>query len=432
MKKRPSVQYGAVKKSSIIKHGPGPEITTLPNGIRIVSEFIPDVQSFSLGIWIASGSRDEVNENEGVYHFLEHLAFRRTEYRSTKALADAFEQMGAYSNAFTTKEHTCFYVRALSKDFAKVYALMSELTLSPAIDPRDIEKERKIIIEEINSCEDEPEEVIFEAGEQLLFGKHPLAHPITGTIETISSLDRSDLITSRVAMYQPDRIVIAVAGNIPHDVIVEYVSQTFTMPKNKKSIESRRKPRAHKVKHEMLNRSFQQGHVLLGRVTGGLFSPERYALILLNVILGEGMSSRLYQSIREKHGLGYTVYSSLDLYTDSGTLYMYTACDNAKIERAKDAILHECHRLIHSAPIGKKELERAKAQVRASIIMSLESMSARMQAIGRGLLEEGKIEPVEETISKIDAVTEQEIANIVNQYCETDGWSSVLIQSSQH
>ena len=421
MKKRSSVQSGAMQKSSSMRIGPGPEITTLPNGVRIVSEYIPDVLSFSLGIWIASGSRDEEKGKEGAYHFLEHLAFRRTEYRSTKALADAFEQMGAYSNAFTTKEHTCFYVRALSKDFAKVYGLMAELTLSPALDSRDIEKERNIIIEEINSCEDEPEEVIFEAGEQLLFGSHTLAHPITGTIDTISALERSDLVEARAEMYRPDRIVIAVAGNIPHDLIVEFVANTFTMPKSLKS----------KVKQEIQARTYQQAHVLLGRMTSGLFSEERYGLLLLNIILGEGMSSRLYQSIREKHGFGYTVYSSLDLFTDSGTLYMYTACDNSNIERARDTILNECNRMMHSAPVGKKELKRAKAQVKASIIMSLESMSARMQAIGRGLLEEGKIESVEETISKIDAVTEQEIAGIIDNYCEPDGWSTVLIES-QH
>ena len=428
MKKRTSVQQSSAQYATM-RIGPGPEITTLPNGIRIVSEYIPDVQSFSLGIWIASGSRDEEKGKEGAIHFLEHLAFRRTEYRSTKALADAFEQMGAYANAFTTKEHTCFYVRALSKDFSKVYGLMSELTLSPALDERDIEKERKIIIEEINSCEDEPEEVIFEAGEQLLFGSHSLAHSITGTIETISSLHRNDLVKARAEMYRPDRIVIAVAGNIPHDEIVEHVAQTFTMPKTKHATVIRRKPRVHKVGQERHVRTFQQGHVLLGRTTTGLFSDERYGLILLNIILGEGMSSRLYQSIREKHGLGYTVYSSLDLYTDSGTLYLYTACDNANIERARDAILHECKRLMHAAPVGKKELERSKAQVRASIIMSLESMSARMQAIGRGLLEEGKIESVQETISKIDAVNEQDIAKIIDTYCETDGWSTVLLES---
>lgn len=430
MKNRRTVHKGTMHKNASMKIGPGPEITTLPNGIRIVSEYIPDVQSFSLGIWIASGSRDEEKGKEGAIHFLEHLAFRRTEYRSTKALADAFEQMGAYSNAFTTKEHTCFYVRALSKDFSKVYALMSELTLSPALDERDIEKERKIIIEEINSCEDEPEEVIFEAGEQLLFGSHALAHPITGTIDTISSLDRADLVRARAEMYRPDRIVIAVAGNIPHDVIVEHVAQTFTMPNTNHSKVNRRKPRAHKAGQERFVRTFQQGHVLLGRATTGLFSDDRYGLILLNIILGEGMSSRLYQSIREKHGLGYTVYSALDLYTDSGTLYLYTACDNANIERARDAILHECKKLMHSAPVGKKELERAKAQVRASIIMSLESMSARMQAIGRGLLEEGKIESVQETISKIDAVNEEELAEIIDTYCETDGWSTVLLESN--
>lgn len=429
MKKRSSAQFGTMQKKTVMKIGPGPEITTLSNGIRIVSEFIPDVQSFSLGIWIASGSRDEEKGKEGTYHFLEHLAFRRTEYRSTKALADAFEQMGAYSNAFTTKEHTCFYVRALSKDFAKVYGLMSELTLSPALDSRDIEKERTIIIEEIHSCEDEPEEVIFEAGEQVLFGSHALAHPITGTIETISSLERSDLVKARAEMYRPDRIVIAVAGNIPHDMIVEFVAETFTMPIGSQSTMQRRKPRILQAKQRVQTRSFQQGHVLLGRVTTGLFSTERYALLLLNIILGEGMSSRLYQSIRERHGLGYTVYSSLDLYTDSGTLYLYTACDNAQIERARDAMLHECKRLMQSAPVGKKELERAKAQVRASIIMSLESMSARMQAIGRGLLEEGKIESVQETIAKIDAITEAEIAGIIDTYCETDGWSSVLIEA---
>lgn len=425
------MNYNSQKRSesASINHATTAEITTLSNGIRIVSEYVPDVHSFSLGIWIASGSRDEIDGREGVFHFLEHLAFRRTEFRSTKALADAFEQMGAYSNAFTTKEHTCFYVRALSKDFSKVYSLMAELTLSPALDPKDIEKERMIIIEEIHSCEDEPEEVIFEAGEEALFASHSLAHSITGTIETVSSITRTDLLHARSNMFRPDEIVIAVAGNIPHDLLVEHVASTFTMPKATKKSQSRIKPRKNRAKHVVQKRAFQQGHVLLGRVTSGLFSRERHALILLNIILGEGMSSRLYQSIREKHGLGYTVYSALDLYTDSGTLYLYTASDNANIEKAKDAMMHECHRLIHTAPVGKKELERAKAQVRSSVIMSLESMSSRMQALGRGLLEEGHIEPFQETIQKIDAVTEDQLAKVAASYCETSGWSSVLIQT---
>ena len=201
--------------------------THLSNGIRVVSEYIPTVASFSLGVWIKAGSRDETNETAGAVHFLEHLAFRRTLKRSTKALADAFEQMGAYSNAFTTKEHTCYYVRALSVDFPKVFSLMAELTLSPALAEKDIEKERNIIIEEIHSCDDEPEEVIFEQGEALLFGNHPLGQSITGTIESVQHISRDALLGIRDSLYNSDSIVIAIAGNINHEDIVKLAERYF-------------------------------------------------------------------------------------------------------------------------------------------------------------------------------------------------------------
>ena len=405
------------------------QITTLSNGLRIVSEYVPGVESFSLGIWVKAGSRDEKKGHEGAIHCLEHLAFRRTEKRSTKALADAFEQMGAYSNAFTSKEHTCYYVRALSKDFTPVFALMAELTLHPALDEKDIRKEQAIITEEIHSCEDEPEEVIFEIGEQILFGNHAIGKPITGTVESVNALQREDLIALRKELYRPSNMVISLAGNITHEQVVEQASLYFESRKQSSVSLRRRKPQYKSVVHHEEKRKFQQAQVLLGKQTSGFQSQERYGLVVLNMLLGEGMSSRLYQSIRERHGLGYTVYSALDLYSDCGTLFMYTACDSGKLEKARDMMLLETHRLNTTMPVKIKELERAKAQIRSSVLMALESMSARMQALGRGLLEEDIVEPFRETIRKIDAVSLEDVSRLAKAYCETDGWSSVLIHS---
>lgn len=405
--------------------------THLSNGIRVISEYIPTVASFSLGIWIKAGSRDETKDTAGAVHFLEHLAFRRTLKRSTKALADAFEQMGAYSNAFTTKEHTCYYVRALSADFPKVFSLMAELTLSPALAEKDIEKERNIIIEEIHSCDDEPEEVIFEHGEALLFGNHPLGQPITGTIESVQQISRDALIGLRDSLYNSDSIVIAIAGNIKHDDIVTLTERYFAQISTKQTIRNRDLYISQAVQHKVITKKFQQAHILLAKTTEGFLSDQRYALTVMNMLLGEGMSSRLYQTIRERYGLGYTVYSALDLYSDCGALFLYTACDNKKVEKARDMLLIECEKIINQHPVKSKELERAKAQVKAAVLMSLESMSARMQSLGRGELEEGGHEPYQETIHKINDITLEDIAKMASLYLQKDGWSSVLMLSDQ-
>lgn len=404
------------------------EKTTLPNGVRVLSEFVPTVESFALGVWVDTGSRDESDSTIGIAHFIEHLAFRRTARHSSRQIAAEFESLGAYTNAFTAKEQTCFYVRALKPHFRKTLALLAEITLTPAFHPADIEKERTVIIEEIKSYDDEPEELIFDAGEQQLFGNHPLGNPIAGSVESVSAISSDDIRAFHQAGYHAGTIVIAVSGNITHDEAVKLSARYFGDVQGVSAPRVRTAPVVMPAERISINKSFQQGHLLLGKIIPGVLSADRYGFSVLNTLLGDGMSSRLYQRVRERAGLAYSVYSSVQMMTDIGALMIYAATDERKLGKTEMMIREELAKLC-TTRITPKELRRAQEQSKSGIIMSLESMSSRMQALGKSELEEGFHESIYATIERVEQVTADDILRLSQEYLQPDdGWSVAEIR----
>lgn len=402
------------------------QTTTLHNGIRIMTEHVPTVESVAIGIWVNAGTRDEQTETAGIAHFIEHLLFRRTSKRSSAALATAFEDLGAYANAFTTKEHTCVYARSLKQYTRQTLSLLAEVIKYPVFHIKDIEKERSVIIEEIRTYEEDPEELIFDEGELLLFGKHPLGKPIAGTVESITSIERNQILDFYNHHYLPEQIIVSIAGNIHHESIVEYCTKLFEgfttayPTKTKRRI----KPHAIKPKNITLERDFQQSHILFGTRTPGVKSQERYALSVFNTLLGDGMSSRLYQKVREKSGLAYSIYSTLQLLSDCGTLAIYVGLDKKNVEKLKD-VVHETLLNLQTELCSPKELKRMKLQVSSGIVMSLESMEARMTAMAKSMLENNSYEDVNTSLQYVEKVDAEDIRQCAN-LLTPDKLSSVI------
>ncbi len=398
------------------------------NGLTVISEQVPGMCSYSAGICIKTGSRDDYENQAGIAHFMEHAAFRHTKNRTSKQIANQFEALGAFSNAFTTKDATCFYVRAINEHFEKTFELLADITLNTVFVEDEIEKEKLVIIEEIKSYEDDPEEYIFDLADNLVFSNHNLGLPIVGTQESVSNIYCSDLQKFHDQFYNPQNIIICSAGNIAHEDIITSTVKYLDNIMNKNSsnyVQSvfSEKPEA---KMKQIKRQIQQSHLVLGKRTKGFRSEERYPLAVLNTLLGDGMSSRLYQNLREKHGLAYSIYSSLYNYYDCGSWYIYAATGEKEYDRAVELIYNELNKLRDKLP-SKKELQRAKEQLKTATIIELESMSSRMQDLLKNEINEGNFQDILDVIGKIEAVELDDLSNISKEYFTNDNWSIASI-----
>ncbi len=397
----------------------------LSNGIRVISEEVPNVESFALGIFINAGSREDLI-HPGIAHFLEHAAFRHTRSRTSKQIASQFESIGAYTNAFTTKEYTCFYVRALKKNFRKSLELLIDVCLNPALAERDIEKERPILIEEIKSYDDDAEDQIFDLADGMIFPGHPLGNTITGDKHSVSKISQADIVDFKNSHYHPENIVIAFAGNLPHSKIIN-IAERFTGDIDVSSNGYRRnKPDFVEPSKLGIAKPIQQSHFLLGKRIGGIDDGERYPLALINVLFGDGMSSRLYQTLREKNGLAYNIYSSIHLYSDCGTFYIYAGFDKAKKAKIERLIYREIEKL-GDMKLTKVEIARAKEQLKSGTIMEMEGLTERMASLAKSEFYLGKREEVSEILAKIDAISNDDLNDIISKYFTSEGWTEVSI-----
>lgn len=389
--------------------------TTLPGGLRVVTEFVPSVRSASVGVWVGVGSRDEGPTVAGAAHFLEHLLFKSTPTRSAVDIAQSMDAVGGELNAFTAKEHTCYYAHVLDTDLALAVDLVSDVVLNGRCAADDVELERDVVLEEIAMHDDDPEDALGDVFLSAMFGRHPVGRPVIGSVDSIEAMTRTQLHSFHVRRYTPERMVVAVAGNIDHDEVVALVRQHFGSHLVKgRNPQQPRKGTGRVAGQPALHvgqRDSEQAHVLLGVRTPGRHWEHRWALTVLNTALGGGLSSRLFQQVRESRGLAYSVYSSVDTFSDSGALSVYAACLPERFDEVI-TVTTDVLEAVARDGITEDECRIAKGSLRGGMVLGLEDSASRMHRIGRSELNYGRHRSLSESLDEIDAVTLEEV-NVV-------------------
>src|SRR5690554_4342703 len=330
--------------------------TTLPNGLRIVTESITSVKSISVGIWVKTGSRNETIEQAGVTHFLEHMLFKGTEERSAYDIALSMEAVGGFLNAFTSSEYTCYYARCVNTELERALDVLSDMVLNPVFPEEEVEKEKKVVIEEMKMYRDSPDDYLFEAFSSKMFEGHNLGRPVIGFEETVSSFSRQDLYDYMKDRYFPSNLLISVAGNVEHDEVVKLVSSYFSELEALQNKEEEQPLTAFKKQNLKLTKAIEQTHFVYGRRGLNHDNNERYKLLLANTVLGGGMSSRLHQNVREKYGYCYSIQTFNQAYTDSGIWGVYVGTDKEYVDHVRELIIKELKNM-QDEPVPKKELE---------------------------------------------------------------------------
>jgi predicted Zn-dependent peptidase len=386
--------------------------TVLPGGLRIVTETMPTVRSAAFGIWVGVGSRDEPLADAGSSHYLEHLLFKGTPRRSALQISAELDAVGGDLNAFTAKEYTCYYARVLDSDLPLAVDVVSDMVMSSLIRAEDVEAERGVILEEIAMRDDDPSDLVHDEFAIALYGDAPLGRPILGTIESINSLGRDRIARYYEERYLAPNLVVAAAGNLDHDELVWLVTGAFAGTLSGDGLPSL--PRVGGAGAStspgvrVVPRDTEQAHLVLGGAGLARTDDRRFALGVLNAALGGGMSSRLFQEVREKRGLAYSVYSYTSQYADTGTFGVYAGCQPGKVEDVlaicRDEVVEAAER-----GITEEELARGKGQARGSMVLSLEDTGSRMSRIGKSELVYDQLLSVDEVLAKIDAVTLDDI-----------------------
>ena len=386
----------------------------LRNGLVIATEVMPHLRSVSLGVWVKCGSRFEETKNTGISHFIEHLLFKGTRKRSAARIAEAIDSVGGQLNAFTEKEYVGFYAKVLDEHLPLAFDLVSDIVLHPAFPPVEIKRERIVIFEEINMVEDSPQELILDLYMESFWKDHPLGRPISGTKKSVAQIARSDVKRFFESNYNAANTIIAVAGNICHRDAYKLAERYFSHLKPGAVAEAGCPPEIHAGRLIRHKAHLEQTHICLGTVSPPIASEERYSAHLLSNILGGGMSSRLFQNIRERRGLVYSIYSMLNLYRDAGTLVVYAGVAPEKASEVVNLILKEFAKLREDL-VSPQELRRAKDYVKGSVMLSLESSSSRMTHLAQQLIYYGRYYRLEEILNAVDRVSAREIRHLANK-----------------
>jgi predicted Zn-dependent peptidase len=387
--------------------------TTLENGIQVITEEVLHVHSVSAGIWVKAGSRDERSGENGISHFIEHMLFKGTKRRSAPQIAKEIDAVGGVLNAFTSKEFSSFYAKVLAGHLPVALDLLFDLFLNSLFSPEELEKERQVIVQEISMVEDTPDEYIHDLFTQSFWPRHPLGFPILGRLETISQMNRTKLLEFFHEHYLGMEPIFVAAGNLKHENLLRPVQEALGRAKPRGKKRRSRPPRPHP--HLLVkSKKLEQVHLILG--TQGLPAPhpQRYVFSVLNTILGGGMSSRLFQEIREKRGLAYSVYSFLSSFMDSGMLGVYVGTGENALTRVLQLILREMKKLSENS-LRPKELRSAKEQLKGNLLLSLENMDSRMGRLAKNELYFNRFVSTEEIIEGIEEVKAEEVSALANQ-----------------
>jgi len=386
--------------------------TVLPGGVRVVTEHVPGVRSAAVGVWVGVGSRDEQPSVAGAAHFLEHLLFKATPTRTALDIAEVIDGVGGELNAFTGKEHTCFYAHVLDDDLPLAVDVVADVVLRGRCLSADVDVERQVVLEEIAMRDDDPEDLLGDSLLTALYGDHPLGRPVIGSVESIEAMTRAQLHSFHVRRYTPPRMVVAVAGNVDHGHTVELVRRAFAghldtdappAPCRGGTLRLNTPPTT-----SIVERDNEQAHLTLGVRSFGRHDSRRWALSVLNAAVGGGLSSRLFQEVREKRGLAYSVYSGVDTFADTGAFSVYAGCHPENLGEVA-AVVREVLTDVADNGITDAECARAKGSLRGSLVLGLEDTGARMHRIGRSELSYGQHWSISETLERISTVTSDQV-----------------------
>ena len=389
--------------------------TELDSGLRVVTERLPALRSVAVGFWVGTGSRDEPDHLAGASHFLEHLLFKGTPTRDAGEIAEAVESVGGDMNAFTGQEVTAFYVRVPDRHVDLALDILADIVWSPALRADEVESERHVILEEIRMRDDTPDDLVHEVFAGALFNDHPLGREVAGTHDTITAMPRDAIADYHRAHYVPANVVVAVAGNFEHDEVVAALGHTTPPAGPGRPTRVDGADVATTLPVALLERPLEQAHVVLGTRALRRDDPDRYALAVLDQVLGGGMSSRLFQEVRERRGLAYSVFSYRSAFEETGALAVYCGTAPERVEEVLEVVSGELDRLVADGGVAHRELAGAKGHLTGSLALSLESSSSRMHRIGRTELTMGEVPTLDDVVAAVEAVTADDVARVIDR-----------------
>lgn len=405
--------------------------TVLNNGIRVVSHEMPEHRSVSLGIWVENGSRHESAAQNGISHFIEHLLFKGTERRSAAQIAEEMDAVGGVLNAFTSKEHTCYYAKVLDENLPLAVDLLTDIFLHSNFDAEEIERERSVILQEISQAEDTPDDFVHDLFSLDFFKDHPIARPICGREETVGSFQRADFLDFFKVRYKPRRVIVAAAGNFRHDALARQMGELLggvtdgANGAESPALDGERVPVMGSGVYPH-NKALEQAHLCLGVAGISQAHPKRYIAYVLNTLLGGGMSSRLFQEIREKRGKAYSVYSFSSSYKDAGYFGVYAGTSVESSAEVVELILQELKKMA-AGEIREEELNRTRGQLVGSMMLGLESTDSWMSHIARNEIYYGQPVATEEICQRIRAVSRDDVVELADALFRTNGMTLTLL-----
>lgn len=399
--------------------------TQLQNGVRVLSEKMPSIRSVTVGLWIAVGSRDEEDSMQGSSHFLEHLLFKGTATRNARDIAETFDAMGGDANAFSAKEYTCLYCKVIDEDLPAAMECLADMLSRPQMRPDDVESERRVILEEIAMHEDSPDDLVHDLFTANLLGSHPLGREVMGTTETIWAVTRDQLAEFHDTHYLPRNLVVAAAGNVDHEALVELVQSAFSQDDRSSPARVLSAP-APVGRLVVADRKTEQAHIVLGGPGLPRDHPDRFSWGVLDTLLGGGMSSRLFQEIRETRGLAYAVYSYRNLFSETGLWGVYAGVTPPNAIEVVKIIQNELDRILEDG-ISQSEVDRAKGHLKGAMVIGLEDPSSRMTRLGKSELLHTEILSIEQIMDRIDGVTLEDLNRVAHDHLSREARTLAVI-----
>ncbi|HEY3384109.1 MAG TPA: pitrilysin family protein [Vicinamibacterales bacterium] len=397
----------------------------LGSGLRLLTESMPHVRSISVGVWLTRGSRHEPEERSGIAHFVEHMLFKGTATRSAEDIAQAIDSIGGQLDAFTAKEYAGYYIKVLDEHLPLAMEILSDIVLHPAFDADDIEREKKVILEEIKMVEDTPDDLVHELFTQTFWEGHPLGRPILGTPDTVDALTQETLRDYFRRVYTANNFVVAAVGNLDHARVGELVERAFADLTPTGEVAADIVPRV-LPRFAVRNKDLEQSHIVLGTSGYSQSHEDRYVSYVLNTLLGGSMSSRLFQNVREKRGLAYAVFSSLSAYRDAGALTIYAGCATEAVAEVIDVTVEEL-RGVKNEPIPETELRRAKDHLKGSMMLSLENTASRMSHVARQEIYGDRRFGLDETLEGVERVTVDDVQRVARDLFVNGGLAGTVL-----